>query len=84
MKTTLILRDELVRRAKARAALRGQALSRYMEESLERSLREDEKEPATAAVWLSALPKVSQAATKELKAILATSSFRAIDEEMWR
>jgi hypothetical protein len=80
----LILQDELVRRAKARAALRGQPLSRYMEESLERSLREDEKEPATVAEWLTALPKVSKSATKDLKAALASSDFRSIDEGMWR
>lgn len=84
MKTTLILRDELVRRAKARSALRGQSLSRYMEDSLERSLREDEKEQATVAGWLAALPRVSKAATKDLRGLLASNGFRAIDEEMWR
>ena len=34
MKTTLNLQDDLLRQAKARAALRGQPLSRYIEEGL--------------------------------------------------
>jgi len=84
MKTTLIMRDDLVRRAKARAALRGQPLSRYMEESLERALREDEQAPVTVGEWIDSLPKVSKAAANDLKAVLAGPDFRVIDEEMWR
>ncbi|MGC9453140.1 MAG: hypothetical protein ACP5I4_17040 [Oceanipulchritudo sp.] len=84
MKTTLIMRDDLVRRAKARAALRGQPLSRYMEESLERALKEDEKAPATVTEWIDSLPKISKSAASDLKAALAEKDFREIDEEMWQ
>jgi hypothetical protein len=84
MKTTLIMRDDLVRRAKARAALRGQPLSRYMEESLERSLREDEKAPATVSEWIHSLPKISKTASLDLKAALAAKDFREIDKGMWQ
>jgi SOS-response transcriptional repressor LexA len=84
MKTTLIMRDDLVRRAKARAALRGQPLSRYMEESLERSLKEDEKAPATVSEWIDSLPRISKSAASDLKAALAEKDFREIDEEMWQ
>lgn len=77
------MRDDLVRRAKARAALRGQPLSRYMEESLERSLKEDEKTPATVSEWIDSLPRISKTAAKDLKASLAKKDFREIDEEMW-
>jgi hypothetical protein len=84
MKTTLIMRDDLVRRAKARAALRGQPLSRYMEESLERALKEDELAPNTVAEWINSLPKVSKTAVSELKTVLAAKDFRTIDEEMWK
>ncbi len=49
MKTTISIRDELLRRLKARAALRGQSLSRHMEETLERSLREEEDRSESVA-----------------------------------
>jgi macrodomain Ter protein organizer (MatP/YcbG family) len=84
MKTTLIMRDDLVRRAKARAALRGQPLSRYMEESLERALKEDENAPATVTEWIDSLPEISKSAARDLKAALAEKDFREIDEEMWQ
>lgn len=84
MKTTLIMREDLVRRAKSRAALRGQPLSRYVEESLERTLKEDEQAPATVAEWISLLPKISKTALKDLNAALADNEFRQIDEEMWK
>lgn len=75
------MRDDLVRRAKARAALRGQPLSRYMEESLERALLADEQAPASVADWLAKLPSISEAAAKDLNAALgakdlATASSR--------
>lgn len=84
MKTTLIMRDDLVRRAKARAALRGQPLSRYMEESLERALKQDEQSSGTVADWIATLPKISKTATNDLNTALAEKNFRPIDEEMWR
>lgn len=37
MKTTLILKDELVRKAKSQAALLGCSMSKYMEDCLEKS-----------------------------------------------
>jgi len=42
MKTTLNIRNDLFRQAQARAALLGQPLSRFMEISLERALREED------------------------------------------
>ncbi|MEI2422746.1 DUF6364 family protein, partial [Arthrospira platensis SPKY2] len=84
MKTTLIMRDDLVRRAKARAALRGQPLSRYVEDSLERALREDESAPATVAQWIESLPRISKSAADDLKTAIASKDFRQIDEEMWQ
>lgn len=84
MKTTLIMRDDLVRRAKARAALRGQPLSRYMEESLERALKEDEKAPVSVSEWIDSLPIISESAARDLKTVFAEKDFREIDEEMWQ
>lgn len=84
MKTTLILRDDLVRRAKARAALRGQSLSRYMEECMEGALKRDEDTPTTMAQWIESLPRISRSAAAELEVALAKNDFREIDEEMWQ
>jgi len=84
MKTTLILRDDLVRRAKSRAALRGQPLSRYVEESLEKSLKEDEGSTSGIADWIDGLPAISPQAAKDLKQVLGHEDFRPIDAEMWK
>ena len=84
MKTTLILRDDLVRRAKARAALRGQTLSGWIEEGLERRLREEEARPPSLAEWLHALPVVDPGSVADLEATLAAADFREIDEDQWR
>lgn len=84
MKTTLILRDELVRRAKARAALRGQPLSRYVEESLERSLNEDEDSSSSIEEWVNKLPRLSNQACEELNSVLESDDLRTIDPAMWK
>ncbi len=84
MKTTLILSDKLVRRAKARAALRGQPLSRYVEESLERSLNEDEDSATSIEEWVDKLPRLSKQVCEELKIVLENDDFRSIDPAMWK
>jgi hypothetical protein len=84
MKTTLNLRDDLVRRAKARAALRGQPLARYVEEGLEQRVLEDEARSNTAASWLNMLPEVPLVAVRELEEKFTSDDFRRIDSEMWR
>ena len=84
MKTTISIRDDLLRRLKARAALRGQPLSRYMEETLERSLREEEEHTQTVEDWVENLPPVSTEALKEFESVVASEDFRPIDPEMWR
>lgn len=84
MKTTISIRDDLLRRLKARAALRGQSLSRYMEETLARSLREDDEHDQSVAGWVEDLPPVSPEAIKEFESALVSDDFRPIDPEMWQ
>lgn len=84
MKTTLNLRDDLVRQAKARAALRGQPLARYIEEGLEQRLRAEESGSLTVKDWLDGLPKVPAAAARELDERFTAEDFRRVDAEMWR
>jgi hypothetical protein len=84
MKTTLTIRDDVIRRAKARAALVGKPLSRYVEESLTRTLEEDAPESQSWNEWILGLPEVPHAAVVELRETLNAEDFRTIDPEMWR
>ena len=84
MKTTIDVRDDVLRRAKARAALRGQPLSRFIELSLERALREEEPDSSSWADWALCLPPVSSKTIVELNEALLGPDFRPIDPEMWR
>ncbi|MEX2605935.1 MAG: hypothetical protein WD708_01210 [Kiritimatiellia bacterium] len=81
MKTTLILKDDLVRKAKSKAALHGWTLSHYMEKCLEHSF--EQPEPASVGTWLDSLPKVPSKAQREVETILAEADFQKIDPEMW-
>jgi len=81
MKTTLVLRDDLVRKAKSRAALRGWTLSRYMEASLESSFLEENS--ATVGDWIHSLPETPADAAREVDTVLKSGDFDKIDAEMW-
>ena len=84
MKTTVNIRDDVFRRAKARAALKGIPLSRFLEASLERSLEEEEPDSSAWADWLESLPSISAAAAKDLDSVIKAPDFREIDESMWK
>ena len=85
MKTTLVLKDDLFRRAKAQAAMQGKTLSRFMEESLAAALRKgDTSRDGTLDSWAKALPRVPNEGLKEIQDIIHAQDFRQIDESMWR
>ena len=84
MKTTIDVRDDVLRRAKARAALRGEPLSRFIEVSLERALRDEEPDSSSWADWALSLPPVPSKSIVELNETLRDADFRPIDPEMWR
>ena len=84
MKTTINLKDDILRRAKARAALRGQPLAHYMEECLEQKLSHDESLDGTLKEWINSLPKVSPDAISNLEKNISGDDFRAIEEDMWK
>ena len=84
MKTTINLQDDILRRAKARAALRGQPLAHYMEECLEQKLSHDESLDGTLKEWINSLPKVSHDAISDLEKNISGEDFRAIEEDMWK
>lgn len=83
MKTTLTLNDAVFRQAKAAAALRGQALGQFVEESVRRALHEQARVGASTAAWIEALPKVPAGAARDLRDAVGADDFRAIDRKMW-
>ena len=84
MKTTLNLRDDLVRRAKSRAALGGKSLAKYIEEKLEIAVILDESKPLQVSSWIDTLPNLPDMAAKSLDLAIASEDFREIDKEMWK
>jgi hypothetical protein len=84
MKTTINLKGDVLRRAKARAALRGQPLAQYMEESLEQKLALDESQDDNLKEWISSLPKVSHSALSDFERNISADDFREIEEDMWK
>jgi hypothetical protein len=84
MKTTINLKGDVLRRAKSRAALRGQPLAQYMEECLEQKLAHDESQDGTLKEWINSLPKVSQSALVDLEKNISADDFREIDDDMWK
>ena len=84
MKTTVNIRDDVFRRAKARAALVGKPLSRYLEDALDRFLQDDEPDTRSWADWAEALPTISATAAEDLEATLKAADFRPVDPGMWQ
>jgi hypothetical protein len=84
MKTTINLKDDVLRRAKSRAALRGQPLAQYMEECLEQKLAHDESQDGSLKEWIKSLPKVSPDAISDFEKNISGDDFRAIEEDMWK
>lgn len=83
MKTTLNLRSDLYRRAKAQAALEGKPLGRLMEESLEMRLQKVHGQ-FPMKQWLKTLPKLPKEAVRDLRRAVEAPDFRKIDREMWK
>jgi hypothetical protein len=83
VKTTLVLPDDIFRQAKARAALKGQSLGKFLEQGLRRMLDETGEAPAQASSWIRQLPSVSAAAAADLEESISSPDFRRVDESMW-
>jgi hypothetical protein len=84
VKTTVNIRDDIFRRAKARAALLGQSLGRFMEDSLEHALQANDPDSSPLADWAAGLPDVPSDAIRDVEKVLNASDFRSIDPEMWK
>jgi len=84
MKTTLTLPDDVFRKAKARAALRGQTFGKFLEQSLQRSLSESTEQAAASNAWLLSLPHLPRDAATDLQRAVESADFRAVDQVMWQ
>ena len=84
VKTTLSLPDDVFRKAKARAALRGQTFGKFLEQSLQRTLSENEGQAAAANSWLLSLPRLPRGAAADLQRVVESADFRAVDQAMWQ
>ena len=84
MKTTIVLRDDLFRRTKARAAMLGRPMSRYIEGCLEKALEDGEPSAESFADWAASLPTVTDAALGDLSQVLEAKDFREIEPSMWK
>ena len=65
MKTTVNIRDDIFRQAKARAALLGQTFAGFLEDALARALAERDKTGDSMDKWANSLPRISKLARKD-------------------
>lgn len=82
VKTTLEIPDQLFRRTKATAALRGESLKDFVTAALGAYL-ESESTPSISAGWRSVFGKAPQGATAEVDQILE-DEFERVDPDTWR
>ena len=82
MKTTVELPDELFRRVKAGAALRGESLKVYFREALERRLGLSEIADGEPG-WRRVFGHADAAAVAEVDAVVERD-FEEVDPEDWR
>ena len=82
MKTTLEIPDEIFRRTKAAAALRGESLKEVVTRALQTYL--DRRPPeATVHGWRSVYGKARRKAVEEVDAVVA-SELEGIEPDNWR
>ncbi len=84
MKTTVYIRDELYRRAKAQAALEGKSLRVFLDEALEAMIERSTKRAQRQGHWLDRLPRVPKAAARKVDEVINGPDFRRVDPEMWQ
>jgi len=83
MKTTIELDDELFRRTKAEAALRGQTLKGFFDAALREYLRETPARHAAARGWRSVFGQAEGDDVARVDAVVC-KEFERIDPEAWK
>lgn len=83
MKTTLEIPDDLFRRTKATAALRGESLKEFVSEALEAHLERRAANDSSLRGWRSVFGQARQEEVEEVDRIVA-EEFERIDPTEWR
>jgi len=83
VKTTLEIPDELFRKTKATAALRGESLKEFVTEALEAHLKKQHAGDPSLRGWRSVFGKARKEEVEEIDAIIA-EEFERIDPAEWR
>lgn len=83
MKTTLEIPDDLFRRTKATAALRGESLKEFVMEALEAHLERRVANDSSLRGWRRVFGQARQEEVEEIDAIVA-EEFERIDPAEWR
>jgi len=83
VKTTLEIPDDLFRRTKATAALRGESLKEFVSEALEAHLERRVANDSSLRGWRSVFGQARQEEVEEVDAIVA-EEFERIDPTEWR
>jgi hypothetical protein len=83
MKTTLEIPDDLYRRTKATAALRGESLKDFVTEALEMYLGRQTPGASSQRGWRSVFGKARREDVEAVDAITA-AEFERIDPDEWR
>lgn len=83
MKTTLEVSDDLFRRTKAAAAMRGESLKDFVTEALQAHLERKTTAAPLPPGWQSVFGKARQEEVASVDSIVA-EEFERIDPEEWR
>ena len=83
MKTTLDIPDALLRRVKARAALRGGSMRDFFVDAVVEKLSAEGSKNARARGWRAVFGKAPKGAAAEVQTIL-DGEFQTVDPEDWR
>jgi len=83
MKTTIEISDELLRRAKATAALRGESLREFISHALEARLASTSQSPVPRSGWRSVFGRAKPSTVQHIDKLLA-KEFEHVDSTKWR
>lgn len=83
MKTTIDISDDLFRRTKATAAMRGQSLKDFINEALRRRLERMETVPAHANGWRSVYGRARREEVESVDAVVAADLER-VEPRDWQ
>ena len=83
MKTTIEIPDDVFRRSKAAAALRGESLKEYVTASLRARLRSEGEAESAESGWRRVFGRAQADQIAEVDAIL-DEEFTTVDPDSWR